>query len=522
MQATAISIEHSNSGPNYGGWLESIRARFNRLDGGPLFTTDAGGLWKAYLEGFDPSERQFHNCSACRHFIQRIGGLVTIGDTGFTTSAIWDVDEAPEQYRASVAAMVKLIKRAKVTGVFLSADHEIGTGITGHWTHFSVFQKTSAIHKSNVLTAGQAMAEKSEDHKNVMRALQEFPPALISQALSLLNSDAMYRAEKVIGPAKWLSDLHAACEKSNRSNAVWRAIATAPAGFCHPRASMIGTLLEDLESGMSFEAVSKRFASKMHPLQYQRPQAAPSAGTIAQAEKLVEKLGIARSLERRFARLEDLKTEWLPAPEVAPTGGGVFAHLKSKDATRPELTVTAQEITWEKFARTVLPLAKSMEINAPVYGAYTALVTAEHADAPPILQWDSEQQRNPVSLYLYHGGSPPSRFNIQAGWRKVTAITLRPSMWNGSNEHQGKNAIFIIEGCRDLHNSDVCLFPEILKSELHGVRSVIEAHSRTVRLGGAEQATACGLLCPVNRAPTHVRITDAAGTRFEYKIDRWD
>jgi hypothetical protein len=522
MQATAISIEHSNSGQEYDNWLFSIHRRFNALDGGPIFTTDVEGLWEAYLDGFDPSQRQFHNCSACRHFIQRIGGLVTISETGATGSVIWDADEAPLAYRASVAAMVKLIKRAKVTGVFVSADHELGTGITGPWTHFSVFQKTAAIHKSKVLTAGQAMAEKSEDHKNVMRALQEFSPALIAQALSLLNSDAMYRAEKVIGPAQWLSELHTACEKSNRSNAVWRAIATAPAGFCHPRASMIGTLLEDLESGMSFEAVSTRFASKMHPLQYQRPQAAPSAGTIAQAEKLVEQLGIAKSLERRFARLEDLKAEWLPDPEVAPAGGGVFAHLKPKEATRQELIVTAQTITWEKFARTVLPIAKLTEINAPGYGAYTALVTAEHPDAPPIFQWDSEQQRNPVSLYLYNGGSPPSRWNIQSGWRKVTAITLRPSMWYGLNEHHGKNAIFIIEGCRDLENRDVGLFPETLKSELHGVRAVIEAHSRTAKLGGAEQATACGLMCPVNGTPTHVRVTDAVGTRFEYKIDRWD
>lgn len=53
---------------------------------------------------------------------------------------------------------------------------------------------------------------------------------------------------------------------------------------------MIGTLLDDIASGMSFDSVSRRFAEKMHPLQYQRPQAAPSAGNIAQAEKIVEKL----------------------------------------------------------------------------------------------------------------------------------------------------------------------------------------------------------------------------------------
>lgn len=41
----------------------------------------------------------------------------------------------------------------------------------------------------------------------------------------------------------------------------------------------------------------------MNPLQYQRPQAAPSAGNVAQAERIVEKLGIANSLEAALCPL---------------------------------------------------------------------------------------------------------------------------------------------------------------------------------------------------------------------------
>ena len=77
---------------------------------------------------------------------------------------------------------------------------------------------------------------------------------------------------------------------------------------------MIGTLLEDLATGMDFATVSARFAAKMHPLKYLRPQAAPRAGNIADAEKIVAKLGIARSLERRFARIDEIETLWTDAP----------------------------------------------------------------------------------------------------------------------------------------------------------------------------------------------------------------
>jgi hypothetical protein len=72
---------------------------------------------------------------------------------------------------------------------------------------------------------------------------------------------------------------------------------------------MIGTLLEDIHVGLPFDDFKAKFAAKMHPLQYQRPQAAPKVGAIAQAEKLVEQLGIVRSLKRRFARLDDLDSD---------------------------------------------------------------------------------------------------------------------------------------------------------------------------------------------------------------------
>jgi hypothetical protein len=521
-QATKTINHESNSGAAYDGWLDRIRERFLAIGNMPLFTTDIDPdkLWLVYLDSFSPSDRQFHNCGECRHFIKRFGGLVVIGDDGRTSSAIWDILDVPDKYGDGVVAMLTLIRKAKVTGIFLSSDKTWGAPVTGPWTHFAVNPHRDAIHRSKVLTAGQAMATKREDHTNVMRALAEFRPELIVQALALLNSDALYRSDKVIGPAQWLADLHGACKRASRTNVVWRAVATAPAGFYHPRSSMIGSLLEDLANGLDFATVSRRFKEKMSPLQYQRPQAAPSVGTIAQAEKLVEQLGIARSLERRFALLEELQTIWKPIEEPKKSGAGVFSHLQPKQNER-QLFIPVMKVTWEKFARDVLPGTKSIEINAPSIGAYAAFVTAVHADAPPILQWDNEDRRNPVSWYLYPHGSSAGQFNLLPGWQHVTAIALNPERWNPGCEHFRQSAIFTIEGCRDMLNHELGLFPEDLKAELHCVRSVIEAHSRATKLAGLDQADACGLLVNAN-APVHVRIHKDAGIVVEYDIDRWE
>ena len=104
----------------------------------PLFTTDAAGLWEIYLDGFtDPAERQYHNCSTCRHFIERYGALATIDEKGMLASAIWHKDDAPDIYKPAVATMAIAVRRTKVTGVFLSSNSMWGVPETGEWHHFA-------------------------------------------------------------------------------------------------------------------------------------------------------------------------------------------------------------------------------------------------------------------------------------------------------------------------------------------------------------------------------------------------
>jgi hypothetical protein len=544
MEAMTTTAEVDRRGNqddhDYDRYVERVQDRFRRntADGKePLFTTDVDrdALWTAYLEAFPTEERQYHNCSACRGFIKTIGALVTIGTDGRTAPAAWDAEDAPELYRTSVEAMLRLIRRAKVTGVWLSSESPWGKPLTRRpvdrpWRHFAVTPPKSMVYVKTVLTARQKMAERREDFGQVQRALEEFSAATVQQAVTLLKTDSLYRSEKVLGPAQFLADLHAAIEanKGNRANTVWRAIAAAPAGFCHPRSSMVGTLLEDIAAGLSFEDASRKFRDKMHPLQYQRPQAAPSAGAIAAAEKRIAELGAAGSLARRFARLEEVEALWKPAAVEAPkASGSVFGHLVPKGEAEPTMTVPAQTMTWDKFSRTVLPTAKAIELLAPNIGNYSALLTAVNADAPPILQWDSEERRNPVSWYVYNGGSAAPQWGVVGGqWTKVTAVTLQPSQWYGAKlSHQGESVLFLLDGAKDSRGAyaGAGLFPEILKSEFHAMRSTIEAFSRSAKLEGYEEATACGLrMQKGSREDIRLRVTDGTGTRLEYRLDRWD
>jgi len=540
-EPAAVHGNHDDA--DYGAFLASVKAGFlaNLEEGwAPLFTTDAEGLFPAYLDTFEvAATRQYNSCHCCRQFVERFGALVTIDANGKTAPALWHGDQMPETYKPAIAAMTLLLQEARVTGVFLASERVWGRPETGPWRHLAVTPPQALVFKPATQSAEQAMAEKREDFKTVMHALNEFTLPVIEQALTLLRTEVLYRSEKVLGQAEWLHALHlarqAAQGSSAKANVVWRAVALAPAGFCHPRSSMIGTLLADIAAGMAFEEVSRRFADKMHPLQYQRPQAAPSAGTIAAAEKLMQQLDAAGALARRFARLDEVQALWKPqpSPNKSVADGvfgqlkkGVFDHLKPKGAARAGggMKLPVQVMTWEKFQRTVLPGAQRIEFCAPGHhGGYASLVTAVHADAPPILQWDREDRRNPVSWYFWHGGATAAQFGLKAEkFHPVAAITLKPSMWNGGFEHHGQGVMFIIEGARDSRRPSACLFPENFKAEFHGVRSVLEAYSQSATLEGAEQASAAGVMLGKNGSWDALLRVCSNGRSLDYQLDRWD
>lgn len=516
----------------YAEYLERIQRRFSAAlaEHTHLFTTDARALYDLYLASFPAGPvRQHHTCTACQHFIERFGGLVVIDAAGNVSSPIWSLSDAPTDYQPAVMAILKAISKASVTGIFLSPDRVYGVPKTGVWQHLAVTVKTVFRHPR--LTAEQVMAERLEDFKNVTRALGEFKLEHLEQAVTLLKSDALYRSEKVLGQGEWLLRVQQQYQeeknRKKRDTLLWREIALAPAGFCHPRASMIGSLLEDLAAGLPFADVSAKFRAKMDPTQYQRPQAAPSAGALAAAEKIVEQLGSAGALRRRFARLEDVKLLWGPKEtEKATPAGGVFGHLQPKnEVPAPKaLEIPLQKMTWVKFATEVLPSAAKVEIFAPFHGFYGALVTAVNPEAPPILQWDTEEHRNPVSWYVWTGGCRAEQMEIAGGrYHDLTGVTENPSMWNGGFEHQGKGLIFLIKDARESRDPSLCLFPEILKAEYREIRSSIEAFSKAGKLEGKNEQSAAGLLTGGGREwNIKLRVTTPGRQPLEYLIDRWD
>lgn len=496
-------------------YLSRMQARFDRIST-PLFRTNAGPALfdEAYLP--ELPNRQYHTCSACRVFFRRYGHLVTLDKKGKLRSVFFDANEAPPYYRAAIAAVQKRVERAHITGVFYSADATLGkpvTNVRARWTHYAVTVPAARRYAKRVPLAHEAAAAKTTEHGAVCRALADWTAAQMQQAVALLRSDALTRSEHFLAPAEWLLALKRDC----RPNAVWRAVASAPAGYCHPRAGMLGTLLDDIAAGKSAVDIKRAFAAKMHPLQYQRPQAPPSAGTIAQAEKLVAELGLQRSFARRAAHLDEVVALWKPSVEKHASNGGFFAHLRAP-AADGSLAVDMGAITWAKLARTVLPAATEIHVRVPASGDFIGVVTAVHRNAPALLKWDLESARNPASWYLYHGGSTADRWGLSAdAWVRVTAICELPCHWKRRCPGEDDRRILVLEGARDSKCDSLALFPECIRGELHGVRAVIEAYSKRGKLKDAHMGSANGILA----VGATVRVFVPGGAQT-YRIDRME
>lgn len=523
-----ISTEQDHGYDSFEKLVAIHTSEFAKL--GPIFETMVPNLWDIYLDSLPQAHRQHYTCHACRRFIERYGHLVVIEKNGLSHPLLWGSwnEGLPEFFAHAITRFCETVRKAKIKGVFVSSDQVWGQPVTGQWTHLHA--QNPRLFKDVTQTADQVMAERKQDYIMLKRALSEISLPAAEQAVRVLEADALDRSEKTLGMAKWFLDLQKLQGSPVKDHLLWYAVATAPPGYCHIRSGMLSTLLDDIIEGLPFDSIKKRWNEKMHPLQYQRPTAAPKDGAIKQAEELFEKLSAAGALRRRYAELRDIQQFlWQPQVKVeapAAAGGGIFDHLKAKNTGVNVVDLPSKTMTWEKLQRDILPNARTMEIFVPHHSTgFVQLVTAADENAPPIIQWDGEP-RNPVSWYLYHtrfgNGMAALHWNLKSNtWTKVTGICYGPSQWQQPEKftHQGERVIFLIEGCQDTNkNQGIGLFPEIMKAEFHGVRSVLEAYSKKAIIEGVGSAAGLAMVKGRMDRPIIVRVNDDA----TYELDRWE
>jgi len=469
----------------------------------PLFLVSNDGLFDTFIAGLPPHLRAHYTCNCCRSFFNHFGGLVVVNDNGSLSSPLWDI-VAAEPFRVAVDELRRTVISRPIVGAFVTADAVAGNPTTNGWDHFAVKLPTSRRHQSFTESSQAAAAKLREETTMLRRGLGEFPVATVTFAIALATSGMLQRPEKAEPMLRWLLDLHTRLRglgATQRESLLWHVATTAPAGFTHVRGGIVGTLLEDVAAGVLTGDIARRWAEKVDPSQYMRAQVAPSAGNLRRAESIIQAMEAAGSLRRRYVTVGDaVETLWSSKPEVptASPSGPVFGHIVAKAKAAPTtqpLDLGEVKMTWDKFRRTMLADAESIEYNVPSLPVQlAALVTAVDASAPPILQWDGGDARNPVSVYS--STSAPSAWNLTPGaWVPVDFVSPMPYHWNGNAAANQKEGILMaLRGCRDVRRTSGGGFlPEFLRSELREIRSSLDAYARSARVEGADKAAACGV-----------------------------
>lgn len=358
-----VSMNPAREHDGYNELLKSIRDRFSSLANSDtkrmLYTTDGTkDLYDILLRSIPEEARQHYNCNTCRHFVNKYGGLVVIDQTtGAQSPVMWDPDVASDFFKPAVMEIWKTVHRAKVNGVFATSQIELGHATTGPWNHMAVNTPEYIRYTRRADSVNERIAAVSENRRLLAQSLAKYSLDVIRAALNLIQSGQIAGASIIKANAEWFYTIATQYqEKSlNKHNFLWAMAATAPTGYCHINSNLFGTMLEDIANGMSADDVKAKYEVKAAPDKYQRSVAAPSSGAIREAEKRFAELGLENSLKRRYARLEEIHTIWVPEPEKEPgKKTGIFSDIVPKDAkVNPTIAASGDglsptPITWGK------------------------------------------------------------------------------------------------------------------------------------------------------------------------------
>jgi hypothetical protein len=197
----------------------------------------------------------------------------------------------------------------------------------------------------------------------------------------------------------------------------------------------IGVLLTDIASGVDLDEAVRKYEAMVAPANYKRPKAIYSKKMIEAAQKDLEALGYADSLERRFATLDDITVNNIlfsnkdAAKRIARN---VFDQMAEGLPVNPKSFSKTEEITINAFIKDVLPSVKNMEIllEGRHSGNMVSLIAPKNREAKSPFKWG-----NGFS-WAYSGNLTDSmKERVKVAGGKVDGVLRFSIQWNEQGEN---------------------------------------------------------------------------------------
>lgn len=406
---------------------------------------DKDEMWNLYLDSFPAGtneiyrERREYDCCCCRHFIKSIGNAVVIKDNQVHT--IWEFNTGSSTFQPVVDALDKYIKERAVSDVYVIKTRSVGTnhnceevdGKINTYNHLFLVLPDKLVTTS-YRSEGEIKGQ-FRDIKNVFkRSLDEITQEAIETVLELIMQNSLYKG------AEWKTTIssflkykkeYESTPVEQRDNYAWEKSIKAGPVIGKIRNHSIGTLLVNISEGMDLDTAVKKYEQIVAPANYKRPKAIYTKKMLEEAQKTVQDLGYMESLQRRFARLDDITVNnilFSNRDAAKRISGSIFDDMAAEVQVNPKKFSKVEEITVDQFVSDVLPTAKELEVffDNKLTQNMVSLIAPQNPDAPSMFKW------NNAFGWAYSGNITDSdiRENVKSAGGKVDGVLRFSIQWN--------------------------------------------------------------------------------------------
>lgn len=444
---------------NWSNFLNKLSERLNKMldyvekNNSTLYETDVDKdeLWEVYLSSFPEGtnkmyrKRREYDCGHCRNFIKTIGGAVAIVDGKIHT--IWEIDTDDVVFQPVVDALRTYVESKPIKDIWRHFTNTVGVKSTNEytedkqiikWTHmYTPIPERLLERKSDIPTA----KAKVRDRKNVFkRSLDEITEEAVDTVLELIASNTLYRGqewERVLKDFRKYQREYNGLSDEEKDTYTWTKAMTIGDVIGRIRNHSIGTLLVNISEGMDLDNAVKAYENVVAPANYKRPKAIFTKKMLEDAKKTVTDLGYMDSLQRRFARLDDITVNNIlfcnrdAAPRIQG-GLDIFDEMSKEVAVNSKKFSKVEEISAEKFVSDVLPTAKELEVlfENRHKKNMVSLIAPVNKDAKNMMKWS-----NPFS-WAYSGNMTDSEMKerVKNAGGAVDGVLRFSIQWNAGTD----------------------------------------------------------------------------------------
>jgi len=425
---------------------------------------DKDEFWNLYLDSFPSGtnevfrKRREYDCSCCRGFIKNIGNVVVIKDNKIIT--IWDFKIDDPVFKPVFEAMSNHIKSKAVSNIFISKFSKIGTDKNFEktesviqWDHFHLELPTKFVDRSS--SSKNEIQGDFRDTRNVFkRSLDELTEDSVLVVLDLISQNSLYKGTEwkpVLTEFLNKKRIYDALPEDEKSNYTWEQSVKVGGVIGRIRNHSIGTLLIDISEDVDLDVAVRKYEKVVAPISYKRPTAIFTKKMLDDAKKTIEELGYMDSLNRRFAKLDDIRINnilFSNKDSVKRIIGGesVFDEMsKDVSAINPKKFSKVEEISIDDFIDKILPTATEIDVlfEGKHMSNMVSLIAPENKDSKNMFKWDNSFS------WAYTGNITDSmvKQNVKNAGGNVDGVLRFSIQWNDIDKDKNDLDAHCIEPC---------------------------------------------------------------------------